>query len=205
MHTDAAQSVGKIAVDVAALGVDLLTIVGHKAYAPKGIAALYVAPGVQLHPVIGGGGQEGGLRAGTENVPHIVGLGRAGELAAALAGGESTRLTALRDRLHHLLEELLPGRVHLNEHPTDRLPNTLNVSIDRTRALTVLDRLETVAASAGSACHSGQDKPSPVLTAMGAPYDRAVAALRFSLGRWTTNEELDQAAERVAAVADVAS
>lgn len=205
VHTDAAQSVGKITVDVAALGVDLLTVVGHKVYAPKGIAALYVAPGVRLHPVVGGGGQEGGLRAGTENVPYVVGLGRAAGLAiAALADGESARLTALRDRLHVQLDEMLPGRVRLNGHPTERLPNTLNVSIDGARALTVLDRLDAVAASAGSACHSGQDKPSPVLTAMGVPHDQAITALRLSLGRWTTSQEIDQAAERIAMVARAA-
>ncbi len=95
--------------------------------------------------------------------------------------------------------------MHLNGHPTDRLPNTLNVSLDRARTLTVLDRLDTVAASAGSACHSGQDKPSPALTAMGVPYERAVAALRFSLGRWTTNDEVDQAAEHIATVANAAN
>lgn len=202
VHADAAQSVGKVTVDVAALGVDLLTVVGHKVYAPKGVAALFVAAGVPLRPVVGGGGQEGGLRAGTENVPYVVGLGRAAELAgAALAGGEAARLTGLRDRLHSRLEDLLPGRVHLNGDPVERLPNTLNVSLDGVRALTVLDRLDTVAASAGSACHSGQDEPSPVLTAMGVPFARAVAALRFSVGRWTTDDEVDQAAERIATVA----
>ena len=200
VHTDAAQSIGKLAVDVAALGVDLLTIVGHKVYAPKGIGALYVAAGVPLRPLVGGGGQEGGLRAGTENVPYAVGLGRAAELAgAALAAGESTRLTALRDRLHTRLDELLPGRVHLNGHPTHRLPNTLNVSIDGIRALTVLNRLDTVAASAGSACHAGQDQPSPVLTAMGVAATQAGAALRLSLGRWTTGDEVDRAAVHIAA------
>ena len=200
MHTDAAQSTGKITVDVSALEVDLLTLVGHKVYAPKGIAALYVAPGVALRPIVGGGGQEDGLRAGTENVPYTVGLGRAAELAAAaLAAGETTRLAGLRDQLHARLDELLPGRVHLNGHLTNRLPNTLNVSIDDTRALSVLDRLVGAAISAGSACHSGQDAPSPVLTAMGVPRHQALAALRLSLGRWSTSAEVDQAAERIAA------
>ncbi|OJV84650.1 MAG: cysteine desulfurase NifS [Cellulomonas sp. 73-92] len=200
MHTDAAQSTGKIAVDAGTLGVDLLTVVGHKVYAPKGVAALYVAPGVALRPVVGGGGQEGGLRAGTENVPYAVGLGRAAELAvAALAAGETTRLAGLRDQLHARLDELLPGRVHLNGHPTDRLPNTLNLSIDGVRALNVLDRLDGAAVSAGSACHSGQDTPSPVLTAMGVPRQQALSALRLSLGRWSTSAEADQAAERISA------
>ena len=204
VHTDAAQSVGKTTVNVAALGVDLLTVVGHKVYAPKGVAALYVAAGVTLRPVVVGGGQEGGLRAGTENVPHAVGLGRAAELAgAALAAGETARLAVLRDRLHARLDDLLPGRVHLNGHPTDRLPNTLNISIDGARALSVLDRLDAVAASAGSACHSGQDEPSPVLTAMGLPRERAVTALRLSLGRWSTSAEVDQAAGHIATVVDI--
>ncbi len=167
VHTDAAQSVGKIAVDVRALGVDLLTVVGHKVYAPKGVAALWVRDGVALRPLVGGGGQEFGLRAGTENVPHIVGLGMAAQLAAgALADGETARLTTVRDRLQDALRRRMPGRVHLNGHPTLRLPNTLNVSIDDTRALTVLEQVLGVAASAGSACHAGLDAPSPVPRAL---------------------------------------
>lgn len=202
VHCDAAQSVGKIDVDVTTLGVDLLTVVGHKVYAPKGIAALYVGHGVPLRPVVDGGGQEGGLRAGTENVAYAVGLGVAAQLAAqALSSGESARLERLRDRLHRGLQEKLPGRVHLNGHPELRLPNTLNVSIDGVRALTVLERLDAVATSAGSACHAGSDRPSPVLTAMGFPYDRAIAALRLSLGRWSTADEVDVAAATIAAQA----
>lgn len=198
VHTDAAQSAGKIAVDVRALGVDLLTVVGHKVYAPKGVAALWVRDGVALRPLVGGGGQEFGLRAGTENVPHIVGLGMAAQLAAgALADGETARLTTVRDRLQDALRRRLPGRVHLNGHPTLRLPNTLNVSIDDTRALTVLEQVLGVAASAGSACHAGLDAPSPVLSAMGAE-GRAAGAIRLSLGRWTTADEIDQAARLIA-------
>lgn len=118
-HTDAAQTAGKISVDVAALEVDLLTVVGHKMYAPKGIAALYMRDGVRLEPLVGGGGQEAGLRAGTENLPHVLALGAAAEPAAAdLRAGEPDRLTALRDRLHQGLEDSLPGRVQLNGHPT---------------------------------------------------------------------------------------
>ena len=203
VHCDAAQSVGKIGVDVAELGVDLLTLVGHKMYAPKGVAALYVADSVRLRPLVGGGGQEFGLRAGTENVASIVGLGRAAQLAAeALADGESDRLSALRDRLQHDLESLLPDRVHLNGHPTLRLPNTLNVRIDGAPALGLLDAASgDVAASAGSACHAGAAAPSPVLTAMRLPPEQALTAIRLSGGRWTSAQEVDDAAMSIARVA----
>lgn len=200
VHCDAAQSIGKIPVDVTALDVDLLTVVGHKMYAPKGVAALYVRQGVAVRPLIGGGGQEAGLRAGTENVPFIVGLGWAAHLAGdALAAGEMERLTDLRDQLHHALEAALPHRVHLNGHPTQRLPNTLNVSIDHVRALTLLGGLATVAASAGSACHAGQDAPSPVLTAMAVATDQAMSAVRLSIGRWTSASDVEEAAQTIAA------
>lgn len=200
VHTDAAQSVGKVTVDVEALGVDLLTVVGHKMYAPKGVAALWVRHGVELRPIVGGGGQEAGLRAGTENVPHIVALGHAAHLAGfALADGEEDRLSNVRDQLHSALEARLPGRVTLNGHPTLRLPNTLNVSIDDTRALTLLGQLTGVAASAGSACHAGHDAPSPVLTAMGTTSHRAMGAIRLSLGRWTTTSDIQQATDLLAA------
>ncbi|MCR6494453.1 cysteine desulfurase family protein [Cellulomonas sp. P24] len=199
LHTDAAQSVGKITVDVDDLGVDLLTVVGHKMYAPKGIAALYVRTGVHLHPVVAGGGQEHGLRAGTENVAYAVGLGRAADLAVqALAGGETARLTALRDLLEQRLRDHLPGRVHLNGHPTERLPNTLNVRITGAPALALLDAMPAVAASAGSACHAGRDEPSPVLTAMGLHRQDALSALRLSLGRWSTSREIEAAAAAIA-------
>ena len=195
VHCDAAQSVGKVRVDVDELAVDLLTVVGHKMYAPKGVAALWVRHGVALRPLVGGGGQEGGLRAGTENVAYIAGLGHASHLAGrALDDGEAERLTGLRDHLQRALEHLLPGRVHLNGHPSRRLPNTLNVSIDDARALTVLLEATGIAASAGSACHAGHDTPSPVLTAMGIEPGRALSAIRLSLGRWTTLAEVDHAA-----------
>jgi cysteine desulfurase len=202
VHCDAAQSAGKIPVDVAVLGVDLLTVVGHKMYAPKGIAALYVADGVQLRPQIAGGWQEGGLRAGTENVPYAVALGHAAHLAhRALEAGETERLRGLRDHLARRLSDLLPGRVHVNGHPSRRLPNTLNVSIDGVRALTLLEMLPGVAASAGSACHAGQDTPSAVLTAMGIPADRALSAVRLSVGRWSTLDEVERAATQIATAA----
>ncbi len=198
LHTDAAQSVGKITVDVDDLGVDLLTVVGHKMYAPKGVAALYVRTGVHLLPIVGGGGQEHGLRAGTENVAYAVGLGRAADLAGqALVDGTTARLAALRDLLEQQLRERLPGRVHLHGHPTERLPNTLNLGIDDVSALALLADLPEVAASAGSACHAGHDDPSPVLTAMGLPRQEALSAVRLSLGRWSTSREVDDAADAI--------
>ncbi len=199
LHVDAAQSAGKIDVDVDALGVDLLTVVGHKLYAPKGIGALYVRPGVALHPLIGGGGQEHGLRAGTENVAYAVGFGEAAALAArSLAEGETQRLQTMRDRLEHRLATLLPGRVHLNGHPTHRLPNTANVRMDGAPALALLADLTDVVVSAGSACHAGRDEPSGVLTAMGLSTTKALTAIRVSLGRWTTPEQIDDACAHIA-------
>lgn len=201
LHCDAAQSVGKIAVDVDDLGVDLLTVVGHKMYAPKGVGALYVRAGVRLRPLIAGGGQEHGIRAGTENIASIVGFGHAATLAAeALAGGESGRLVELRDRFERQLGELLPGRVHLNGHPTQRLPNTANLRIDGAPALSLLAAIRAVAVSAGSACHAGRDEPSPVLTAMGLSTEDALCALRISVGRWSTADEIDEACTVIAAV-----
>jgi cysteine desulfurase len=197
-HTDAAQTVGKVPLDATSVGVDLLTLVGHKVYAPKGIAALYVRDGVPIAPLVGGGGQERGMRAGTENVAYAVALGVAADLAGAdLANGAPERLAALRDTLHQRLEDALPGRVHLNGDPERRLPNTLNVSIDGIQSREVLDSCVQVAASAGSACHAGQEQPSPVLTAMGMPPARALSALRLTLGRWTTTADLDRASEEL--------
>jgi cysteine desulfurase len=194
-HTDAAQAAGKIPVDVAALGVDLLTVVGHKMYAPKGIAALYVRPGLALEPIIYGGGQEHGIRAGTENVALTVALGAAAELARAdLADGGPQRLQARRDRLHRTLTHALPGRVVLNGHPERRLPNTLNISISGARGDELLAAVPDAAASTGSACHAGTTDPSPVLAAMGLDRDRALAAIRLSVGRWTSDQDIDRAA-----------
>ena len=193
-HTDAAQTAGKIPVDVTALGVDLLTVVGHKMYAPKGVAALYVRAGVALSPLIGGGGQERGLRSGTESVAHAVALGAAAELAAdELAHGIAARLMTLRDDLHRTLVDRLPGRVHLNGHPTIRLPNTLNISIAGTLGHEVLADCPSLAASTGSACHAGTHDPSPVLRAMNVDDSSALAAIRLSVGRWTTTTDIQTA------------
>ncbi|MEU1268617.1 cysteine desulfurase family protein [Streptomyces sp. NPDC005799] len=167
-HCDAAQAIGKILLQVQELGVDLLTVVGHKMYAPKGAAALYVRNGVRLEPVVYGGGQERGLRAGTENVALAVALGAAARIAAdELADGAPARIAALRDDLHQRLTAALPGRVHLNGPEKNRLPNTLNVSIDGALGHELLAATPEIAASTGSACHSGTHTPSPVLTAMG--------------------------------------
>lgn len=201
LHTDAAQAAGKIEIDVAALGADLLTLAGHKMYAPKGAAALYLRPGLRLEPISYGGGQEHGLRAGTENVAYAVALGAAADLSRAGLDGELSRLTGLRDRLHRTLDTALPGRVRLNGHPDRRLPNTLNISIAGPSGADLLAATPQLAASTGSACHSGVTEPSPVLTAMGLTGDRALAAVRLSLGRWTTSAEVDRAADLLAAAA----
>jgi cysteine desulfurase len=201
-HTDAAQAAGKIPIDVDDLGVDLLTIAGHKMYAPKGIGALYVRAGVPLEPLVYGGGQERGLRAGTENVALAAALGQAARLAAAdLACGGPQRLRELRDLLHRRLEEQLPGLVNLNGHPAQRLPGTLNISITGVPGGQLLAAAPGVAAATGSACHAGSTEPSPVLLAMGHGKDRASSALRLALGRWTTREQVEAAATQIAAAA----
>ncbi|MDX6237829.1 MAG: cysteine desulfurase [Kribbellaceae bacterium] len=199
MHTDAAQAAGKIPLDVTELGVDLLTVVGHKLYAPKGVGALYIRSGTPLNPIIHGGSQERGLRAGTENVTFIVALGTAAKLAAAELPGSATELAAVRDRLHHELDRLLPGVVHLNGHAVDRLPSTLNVSLAGVDGKSLLAATPQIAASTGAACHEGVDTPSVVLTAMGLDSARAHAAVRLTVGRWTTTEHVRQAAELLSA------
>jgi cysteine desulfurase len=201
-HCDAAQAVGKVPLDVTDLDVDLLTLVGHKMYAPKGIAALYIRPGVTIEPLVYGGGQERGPRAGTENVALAVALGTAARLAAQdLAAGRHHHIRYLRDSLHDQLTEALPGRVMLNGPARDRLPNTLNVSIRGITGHELLDATPGIAASTGSACHSGDHQPSPVLTAMGLDTDRGRSALRLSLGRWSTQDDVDRAAELITASA----
>jgi cysteine desulfurase len=194
VHTDASQSVGKIPTDISALGVDLLTVAGHKLYAPKGIGALYVRHGLQLEPAIYGGGQESGRRAGTENVAFMVGLGAACVLAREQLASSRVRIQALRDTLQRRLEQYLPGRLHLNGHVTERLPNTLNVSVDGIIGEEVLAATPEIASSTGSACHEGSTEPSTVLMAMGMSRERALGALRLTLGRWSTEDEVERAA-----------
>lgn len=191
MHTDAAQSVGKVPVDVDELGVDLLSLAGHKLYAPKGVGALYMRAGTRLDPLIHGAGQEDGWRASTENVPGIVGLGQACAIAAEPLASDHRRLSALRDRLQHRLEAA--GWV-INGHRQARLPNTLNVSLEGTDGEELLQRIPELAASTGSACHSGRTDPSAVLVAMGMSRGRALGAVRLSLGRWTTEADIERAA-----------
>jgi cysteine desulfurase len=199
-HCDAAQTVGKIPLDVTTLDVDLLTVVGHKMYAPKGIAALYVRPGLALEPLVYGGGQEHGLRSGTENVALAVALGTAADLAAAdLAAEGHRRVQALRDRLHDQLTARLPGRVLVNGSAATRLPNTLNISIHGVTGHSLLAATPGIAASTGSACHAGDHQPSPVLTAMGLDAARSLSALRLSLGRWSTPADIDRATDLIAA------
>lgn len=197
-HTDAAQSVGKIPTNVDALGVDLLTVAGHKLYAPKGVGALFVRRGVTIEPLIHGAGHEGGRRAGTESALLAVGLGKACELARDLTGMDGVR--ALSDRFWEKLQRLFGRRVVLNGHPTDRLPNTLNVAFVGMVGADLLSRLDGVAASTGSACHTGRIELSPVLEAMGVPPEAGMGAIRFSLGRGTTADEIDAVVDRLASV-----
>jgi cysteine desulfurase len=192
-HTDAAQSVGKIPVDVEALQVDFLTVAGHKCYAPKGVGALYVRPGAVFTPLLHGASQESGRRAGTENVPYMVALGKACRLARERLPIAPAHLQSLRDRLHELLRHGVPG-LSLNGPEVDRLPNTLNVSFPEISGCYLMGGLPEVAASLGSACHAGQEAISPVLAAMDVPAAVARGAVRFSVGFPTTLEEVEEAA-----------
>ncbi len=194
-HTDAAQSVGKLPTDVNELGVDLLTIAGHKLYAPKGVGALFVRRSISIEPLIHGAGHEGGRRAGTESALLAVGLGKACELARDLAPMD--RVRTLRDRFWEKLQKQFEDRVVLNGHPTQRLPNTLNVSFLGRIGAEILGRLDSVAASTGSACHSGRIELSPVLEAMGVAPEVSMGAVRFSLGRGTTPGEIEEVVERL--------
>jgi cysteine desulfurase len=194
VHTDAAQALGKVPVDVQELGVDLLTLAGHKLYAPKGLGVLYVRRGVKLEPLIHGAGHEAGRRAGTENVPYIVGLGKACELARQALPAATDRLRLLRDRLWDTLLSALDAKVVLNGHPHQRLPNTLNLNFVGHVGSEFLARVQQVAASTGSACHEGKVSQSPVLCAMRVPPEIGKGAVRLSVGRFTTEAEVDQAA-----------
>ena len=197
-HTDAAQSAGKIATEVNMLGVDLLSIAGHKLYAPKGVGALFVRRGVALEPLIYGAGHESGRRAGTESALLAVGLGKACELARDLSPMD--RVRALRDHFWLQLQSRFGNRIALNGHPEHRLPNTLNVSFINCIGAEILKGLDGVAASTGSACHAGRIELSPVLEAMGLAPEAGMGAIRFSLGRGTTREEIDEVSERLSRV-----
>jgi cysteine desulfurase len=198
-HTDAAQATGKIPLDVEAMQIDLLSIAGHKMYAPKGVGALYVrrrGTPVELTPITDGGGHEGGLRSGTLNVPSIVGLGKACEICRLEMPDESRRLAALRDRLKDGLLAALDG-IHINGSLEHRLPNNLNVSFPGIDLATLMAALSEIALSSGSACNSGTPEPSYVLQALGVSDDVANTPLRFGLGRYTTDEEIDYCLGRV--------
>jgi len=193
LHTDAAQSLGKIPCNVRELGVDLLSVAGHKLYAPKGVGALYIREGVSIEPLIHGASHESGRRAGTENVLLEAALGAACDLARTQSRSDSIR--RLRDIFWDLLRNKFGERVLLNGHPVERLPNTLNVNFVGQVGADVLERLDGVAASTGSACHSGSVELSPVLRAMGVPPEIGMGAIRFSLGRTTTRNEVEAVVE----------
>lgn len=198
MHTDAAQSIGKVAVDVDLLGVDLLTIAGHKFYAPKGIGALYVRNGTPIRPIQFGADQEQHLRPGTENVSQIVALGEAARIARDELPLVTQHLSLLRDSFHQRLLNAVPGLM-LNGHLLHRLPNTLHVSFPGVSGRELLARVaDDVAASVGSACHSDADVVSGVLAAMGCDAARARGAVRLSLGRTTTPDDIAHASTRLA-------
>ncbi|HUJ72403.1 MAG TPA: cysteine desulfurase family protein, partial [Verrucomicrobiae bacterium] len=191
MHTDAAQSAGKIPTLVNELNVDLLTLAGHKFYAPKGVGALYIRHGVEIEPLIHGASHESGRRAGTENVPLVVALGKACELAAAELDSRWAHVVTLRDYLYDNLKKMFGSRLHLNGHPTERVPNTLNVSFEGFTGQELLQKIPEVAASTGSACHAKSREMSHVLRAMGVPERVGCGAVRFSLGQWTTAGDVD--------------
>jgi cysteine desulfurase len=197
VHCDSAQAVGKIPVSVKQLGVDLLTIAGHKLYAPKGVGALYVRRGIELPPVLAGAGQEHGLRPGTENVAFIVGLGAACALAGRVLEATRKRTCELSAALLELLQREVPGLTPVGDR-TRRLPNTLNVLFPGVSGHKVLEGCPRVMASTGSACHADSEDPSVILTALGLSRERALGAVRLSLGRSTTGAEIEEAASELA-------
>jgi cysteine desulfurase len=200
VHSDAAQSVGKIHVRVDGLGVDLLSLAGHKFYAPKGVGALYIRSGVALERLLYGAGHEAGRRPGTENVLEIVGLGQAAEIAAADLDRNTAHMRDLRERLWRGLQEGLadPEGLRLNGHPEQRLPNTLSVGFRGVQANTLLAKIaDRVAASAGAACHAAGVDVSSVLQAMGVPLGYAMGTVRFSVGKMSTAAEIDRAVQVV--------
>jgi cysteine desulfurase len=194
VHTDAAQSVGKVPVSVRREGLDLLSVAGHKLYAPQGVGALYVRSGVGINPVLNGAAHEKGLRPGTENVAAIVGLGQASVIALREMAAEGKRVSSLRDRLWEKLQQGIEG-LELNGHPELRLPNTLNVRFPRVHGNALLDHCTAIAASTGSACHESGATASAVILAMGVEPDKAAGSVRLTLGRANTREDIESAAE----------
>ena len=196
-HTDAAQTVGKVPVDVCSIECDFLSVAAHKFYGPKGVGALYVRSGVELEPLVHGAGHERGRRAGTENLLLLIGLGAAARLAGEHPVEEHLR--RLGNRLLQRLKEALGEDVQLNGHPTERLPNTVNVSFRGVSGRELLQQIPELAASTGSACHEHAATVSHVLAAMGLSRDRQLGAVRLSVGRMTTEDEVDEAAEKLCA------
>lgn len=197
-HTDAVQGAGKLEIDVQKMGVDLLSLTAHKIYGPKGVGGLYVrrkAPRVRLAPLVHGGGHERGMRSGTLNVPGIVGFGKAAELARINRAAENERLQKLRERLWKGLQAEL-DELHLNGHPTERLPNNLNVSFAYVEGESLMMGMKDIAVSSGSACTSASLEPSYVLKAVGVGDDLAHSSIRFGLGRFSTEEEVDYALKK---------
>ncbi len=197
-HTDAAQSVGKITTDVNELGVDFLTIAGHKLYASKGIGALYIRDGITIEPLIHGANHENGRRAGTENVIFEAGLGQACMLAQNLLKDSSIR--ELTYRFYKSLQNMFGNKIRLNGHPVERLPNTLNISFLGFNENEFSSALKDIAVSSGSACHSGLNTMSPVLKSMGLTVEEAGKVIRFSLGKFTTEDEIDQVLDNLSAL-----
>ncbi len=194
VHSDAAQSCGKVQLWVDQEGVDLLSIAGHKLYAPQGVGALYVRQGTAIQPLIIGADHERGLRPGTENVASIVGLGRACEIACSSQVDEGVRLRGLRDDLWHRLRSQIPG-LALNGHPTERLPNTLNLRFPGVSGNALLDACPGIAAATGSACHATGDSASRVILAMGVSAENAIGSVRLTLGRGNREEDIEYAAK----------
>jgi len=201
LHTDAVQAVGKLPIDLSKTPVDLLSLSGHKLHAPKGVGVLYIRKGTRLAPFMLGGHQEGGKRAGTENVPYIVGLGKAAELAGQHMAEEASQVPALRDRIEAGILANCPN-AHVNGRRDRRLPNTANIGFEFVEGESILMDLDAlgVCASSGSACTSGSLEPSHVLRAMGIPFTAAHGSIRFSLSRYTTRDEIDFVIEHMPAI-----
>ena len=194
LHSDAAQTIGKIPTDVDELGVDMLTLAGHKLYAPKGVGALYIRRGIRIEPVLRGAGHESGLRPGTENVPYLVGLGHVAALASNQLDEAAGRMKRLRDQLHEQLSAAIGTKLQINGAAAARLPNTLSVRFPEVAGADLLARIPELCASTGSACHSGQVSMSPTLRAMGLTVAQARGTVRLSVGWYTTEDEVQRAA-----------
>ncbi len=202
VHTDAAQAVGKVPVDVRDLDVDLLTFAAHKLYGPKGVGAIFIRQGTEIDSLVHGSNHECGRRAGTENTAGIVGIGVAARMANECLPEAQTKMCGLRNRLQQGLIDTIAGLV-INGHPLKRLPNTLNISCPGVTGSALLEAAPGIAASTGSACHSASTEPSTVLMAMGIAPDVAAGAVRLSIGRYTTKDEVDQVIAELSGAAEL--